>query len=208
MALARSTTPTPAPLARAGGFQLRPFLALVGAVALIVGVVWLVDPDRGASSGESGDATSVNLTGRSGVTPRPGEMAPAFTLDRLGGGTTGLAQLKGHPVLVNFWASWCPPCRGEMPDLETIAREYHDSGLVVLALNLQEDPATVQRYADALGLSVTTVALDRGGTVANRYNLTALPSSYFVDREGIVRDLNVGALTAKGLRTKLAKVLD
>jgi thiol-disulfide isomerase/thioredoxin len=186
--------------------QVPAYLKLGLALALIVGVVWLLDAGRGGEV--AGEATAITLAGGlGGVAPRIGEPAPDFALETLDGSTLALADLRGRPVIINLWASWCPPCRGELPDLETLAREYGDRGLVVLGVNLQEDRASVQRYADALGLTFT-IALDRQGAVANRYNLNALPTSYFVDRAGTVRDVNIGPLTERGLRAKLGKVLE
>lgn len=186
--------------------QWRSYAALALVVALIVGAIWLIE--GGKAEDVSTDGTKVTLTGSpSGVTPKPGELAPAFALDKLEGGSLALADLRGSPLMINFWATWCPPCRGEMPDLDALQRQHRDAGLVVLAVNLQEDAPTVRRYADTLGLTLPIV-LDRNGRVADRYNLTALPTTYFVDREGVVRDLNIGALTAKGLRTKVAKILE
>jgi cytochrome c biogenesis protein CcmG, thiol:disulfide interchange protein DsbE len=188
--------------------QARPLAALLLVLSLVVGAVWLLD---GGASSFSGDTSSnvVALTGNmgTGVTPRIGEPAPDFAIDSLGGAPIGLSALRGRPVIVNFWASWCPPCRGEMPDLEQVAREHRDAGLAVIAVNLDEDRAAVQRYATTLDLTLP-IGLDRGGRVSTLYNLAALPTSYFVDRQGVIRDMNIGALTAKGLRTKTARVLD
>ena len=181
------------------------FLKLGVAIAVLVGAIWVME---GGRAGEvSSDRTVVNMAGGAGgVTPRIGEPPPVFSLEMVDGQTLSLAELRGRPVVVNFWATWCPPCRGEMPDLENLARDYREAGLVVVGINLEEDRPTVRRYADTLGLSFRLV-LDRDGQVANAYNLTALPTTYFVDREGNVRDLNIGALTEKGLRSKVAKVL-
>ncbi|MBI4493284.1 MAG: TlpA family protein disulfide reductase [Chloroflexi bacterium] len=185
--------------------QRHPFAGLALAIALIVGAVWVLGGER---FGEAvSDSTTVTLTGtQGGVAPKIGEPAPNVTLEALAGGTLSLEELQGRPVVINFWASWCPPCRGEMPDLESLAQEYRDAGLVVLGVNLEEDRPIAQRYADTLGLSFPIV-LDRAGEMASRYNLTALPTTYFVDREGTIRDVNIGALTAKGLRSKVAKVV-
>jgi thiol-disulfide isomerase/thioredoxin len=141
------------------------------------------------------------------VTPRIGAPAPDFSVENVSGASLALSDLRGQPVIVNFWASWCPPCRGEMPDLDEVARQHSDSGLAVLAVNLDEERGAVQRYATALDLTLS-IGIDRGGRVSGLYNVVALPTSFFVDRQGIVRDLNIGALTAKGLRTKVARVLD
>lgn len=183
--------------------QRYPYLGLAVAILLMVGAAVIYERGR-ADESESG-LSVVTLAGRPGSTPRLGEPAPDFTLATLDGQRLGLADLRGRPVLINFWASWCPPCRGEMPDLAQAAREYSDVGLVVLAVNLQEEPEAIQRYATNAGLSFP-IALDRSGAVATRYNLTGLPTSFFIDRNGVVRDLNIGALTLKGLRGKLARL--
>lgn len=197
-------TATPVP---GGTRQMLPYLKLAVAILVIAGAIWFIEGGR--LSEEPSQASAVTLTGLSGgVTPRIGQPSPGFTLEALNWPTESidLADLRGRPVLVNFWATWCPPCRGEMPDLEALAQEHRAAGLVVVAINLEEDRATVERYAGALGLSMP-IGLDRDGRVSTRFNLTALPTSYFIDREGVVRDLNIGALTSKGLRTKVAKVL-
>ena len=185
-----------------------PYLGLVLGIALLVGAVWLMEGGRLQTSSAEVDPNVVSLTGIQGVaTPRVGEPAPAFSLVAIDGSTTSLADLRGRPVLVNFWASWCPPCRGEMPDLDRVAAEYRDQGLVVVGVDLEEDREPVVRYAQTLGLQLTLL-LDQAGAVATRYNVTGLPTSYFVDRDGLVRDRNVGPLTPKGLRTRVAQLLD
>ena len=187
--------------------EARAVLALISVVGVIVGAIWLLDGGISASDEPAAGAVRLVDGSGSGVTPRIGEAAPGFTVERLAGEPLALSDLRGRPVIVNFWASWCPPCRGEMPDLEDLAREQRASGLTVLAVNLDEESAAVQRYATALDLTLS-IGLDRGGHVSTLYNLVALPTSFFVDRQGVVRDLNIGALTARGLRTKVARILD
>ena len=185
-----------------------PYLGLVLGIGLLVGAVWLMEGGRLDTSATTVDPNVVSLTGIQGVaTPRVGEPAPEFSLVSTQGSITSLADLRGHPVLLNFWASWCPPCRGEMPDLDRVATEYRDRGLVVLGVDLEEDREPVVRYAQTLGLQLMLL-LDQGGAVATRYNVTGLPTSYFVDRDGLIRDRNVGPLTPRGLRSKVAKILD
>ncbi|MFN8526062.1 MAG: TlpA disulfide reductase family protein [Chloroflexota bacterium] len=179
-----------------------PFVGVLVAILLIVGAVWMLEsllPDDETS------VSGVDVESRA-ATPRIGEVSPDFTLDGLDARPIALSSLRGQPVLINFWASWCPPCRGEMPDLEEVRRDYAAAGLVVLAVNLREEAPTAQRYADALGLGFPVV-LDRTARVAARYNVTGLPTSYFVGPDGVIRDLNVGALTGRALRGKIAKIL-
>jgi cytochrome c biogenesis protein CcmG, thiol:disulfide interchange protein DsbE len=192
--------------APAGLIHIRNGLGLVLVLALVAGAVWTLD---GTRFGEDSVSDSVHLPGApgGGATPRVGEPAPEFRLERLSGGPLALADLRGRPVIVNFWASWCPPCRREVPDLDEAARQHGDSGLAVVAINLDEERAAVQRYAAALELTLT-IGLDQGGRVSALYNVVALPTSFFVERQGIVRDLNMGALTATALQAKVARVLE
>ena len=200
--------PTDRPLGLRGVLSQCPYLGLVLGIGLLVGAVWLMEGGRLDTSATTVDPNVVSLTGIHGVaTPRVGEPAPEFSLVSTQGSTISLADLRGQPVLLNFWASWCPPCRGEMPDLDRVATEYRDRGLVVVGVDLEEDREPVVRYAQTLGLQLSLL-LDQGGAVATRYNVTGLPTSYFVDRDGLIRDRNVGPLTPRGLRSKVAQILD
>jgi DsbE subfamily thiol:disulfide oxidoreductase len=208
MALIHTTLARPASLRTA--LSQYPYVGLVLGILLLVGAVWLMEGGRleTTSSDTAADAGVVSLTGIQGVaTPRLGEPAPSFSLVSVDGSTTSLADLRGRPVLLNFWASWCPPCRGEMPDLDRVAGEYRDRGLVVVGVDLEEDREPVLRYAQTLGLQLSLL-LDQGGAVATRYNVTGLPTSYFVDRDGLIRDRNVGPLTPSGLRSRVAQIMD
>ena len=132
---------------------------------------------------------------QSGPPPNPKEdsAAPDFTLDLLDGGQLTLAELRGHPVVLNFWASWCLPCRSEMPAIESIYQRYKDSGVVVIGLNLssQDSESDAWAFAQELGLTFP-IALDRDGSVRDRYQLLGLPSTYFIDQSGIIRSVVVG----------------
>jgi cytochrome c biogenesis protein CcmG, thiol:disulfide interchange protein DsbE len=184
--------------------HMRKGLALLLVLALVAGAVWTLDASGSAASGS--DFIRLPGASGSGVTPRVGEPAPEFALEGLGGVPLALGDLRGRPVIVNFWASWCPPCRAELPDLDAAVRQHGDSGLAVVAINLDEEREAVRRYAAPLDLTLV-IGLDRGGRVSALYNVVALPTSFFVDRQGIVRDLNLGALTAVGLQSKVARIL-
>ena len=124
---------------------------------------------------------------------RAGFSAPDFTLDRLGGGQMVLSGLRGKAVIVNLWASWCPPCRAEMPALEKVYRAYQDQGLEVLAVNTtaQDSEAAAAAFARDFGLTFP-ILLDRTGAVSNRYLLRGLPTTFFIDRQGVIREVVVG----------------
>jgi cytochrome c biogenesis protein CcmG/thiol:disulfide interchange protein DsbE len=125
--------------------------------------------------------------------PRQGFTAPDFTLDLLGGGQVTLSDLRGKVVLVNLWATWCPPCRAEMPAIEKVYRSFKSQGLEILAVNMtnQDSEASAAAFIQELGLTFP-IPLDRSGDVGARYILRGLPSSYFIDRKGVIRSVVVG----------------
>ncbi len=128
--------------------------------------------------------------------PRSGYPAPDFTLETLAGEAVTLSDLQGQVVLINFWATWCPPCRAEMPAIQEVYEEYRDQGFTVLAVNERESQGRVATFMDELGLTFP-VPLDRDGRVFRRYRVNALPSTFFVDREGIIRNVTIGGPMAR-----------
>ncbi|MFO7172724.1 MAG: TlpA disulfide reductase family protein [Bacillota bacterium] len=120
-----------------------------------------------------------------GRQPQPGEPAPDFALETLDGQVVRLSDLRGQVVLLNFWATWCPPCREEMPALQAVERLYREKGFRVLAINLDESPATIRSFLEQNGLELT-VLLDKDMKVTSRYGILPLPTSFFIDREGRV----------------------
>jgi peroxiredoxin len=127
-----------------------------------------------------------------------GSPAPNFTLRNLGGQEVSLADFHGKPVLLNFWATWCGPCRQEMPFLQEVAEdsEWTERGLVVLAVNLGESAATVQGFLEDNGLTFT-VLLDNTREVGAQYNTRYIPTTYFIDKDGIIRSIKIGAFAGK-----------
>jgi thiol-disulfide isomerase/thioredoxin len=125
--------------------------------------------------------------------PRQGFAAPDFTLETLDGSQLTLSGLRGRPVLLNLWASWCLPCRVEMPAIERVYQRHREDGLVVIGLNVtvQDSEAAARAFAQEFGLSFPIV-LDRDGTASARYELMGLPSTYFIDRQGIIREVIIG----------------
>ena len=107
--------------------------------------------------------------------------------------------------MLNFWATWCPPCKQEMPDIEKAYQKYRGEGLVVLGVDQMEDLDTVQKFVKQNGYSWTFL-LDSDGEASKVYRASALPTTYFVDRQGIIRDVQVGAINAALLDSKLTKI--
>lgn len=130
-----------------------------------------------------------------GRMPEAGQAAPNFTLADLEGNEVSLAAFRGRPVIINFWATWCGPCRIEMPELQRAYEERQEEGLAILAVNMEESPDMVRRFFyDDLRLTFTPL-LDQDGEVANRYAIFNLPTTYFVDPEGTIAAVHRGPLT-------------
>ncbi len=128
--------------------------------------------------------------------PQVGLKAPVFELKDLNGQTISLEDFRGKAVLLNFWATWCGPCRGEMPYLEEIYQEWSNKKLVLLAVNIGESSSQAKGYLQNNNLSLP-VLLDTREVVAQQYNITAIPTTFFVDKDGIIQDKVVGSFRDK-----------
>ncbi len=127
-----------------------------------------------------------------------GNQATDFQLPSLDGQEVSLSQFLGKPVLLNFWASWCGPCRDEMLFLQEIFedKEWAEQGLVLLAINVGEKPDTIEEFMDSYGLSFT-VLLDANHDIARKYRARSIPMTFFIDRNGIIKDVKFGAFANK-----------
>ncbi len=120
-----------------------------------------------------------------------GTLAPEIGLKDLSGRGVSIASLKGKVVLVDFWASWCSPCREELPVLESLYKKYRGKGFEIVAVNQDQSADNVRRFLSSTPLSFRVVH-DRGGAVADRYAPAKMPSSFLIDRKGIVRHVHAG----------------
>jgi thiol-disulfide isomerase/thioredoxin len=127
-----------------------------------------------------------------------GKRAPALTLQRLDGSAWAAREHSGRVLLVNFWASWCEPCRAEMPSLARLARRRASDGLVVVAANYREAVPTVQRFVERLGLGGIEVLLDRDGAAAGAWTPRIFPSTVIFDRTGVPAGVLVGEIDWDG----------
>ncbi len=128
--------------------------------------------------------------------PEVGKRAPDFQLNTLDGQSVALSDLKGKPVLVNFWATWCDPCRGEMPYLQQVYDEWRGEELILLAINIAESPSQVAEFMQSQGLSFP-VLLDSEADTAQRYNIRYIPTTFFIDKEGIIQGIKLGPFRSK-----------
>jgi peroxiredoxin len=166
---------------------------------LLFGLVWIF-----LSADRSGASTN-------GLIPAPqkGFLAPDFTLATLDGESVTLSDLRGQAVIVNVWASWCGPCRLEMPAFKKVYGEYKERGLVILAVNStsQDTRASVEKFAAEFQLPFP-IPLDAEGQVARLYRVSALPSTFFVGRDGVITRVVIGGPLAEStLRAEVESLL-
>ncbi len=166
---------------------------------LVLGLAWIF-----ASADKTGTSTE-------GLIPAPqkGFLAPDFELKTTAGETVRLSDLRGQAVLINLWATWCPPCRAEMPAIERVYNEYKDDGLVVLAVNMtyQDSFPDIAPFVEEYGLTFP-ILLDETGDVGSAYQLRSLPSSFFIGRDGVIEEVVIGGPMAEALlRTRVEEIL-
>ncbi len=123
--------------------------------------------------------------------PRKGFPAPDFEGTTLDGEMVRLRDLRGHAVVLNFWATWCPPCRFEMPAIEQVANRYAERGLVVLLINQGEPPNVIRPFLDEMGVT-QPVVIDNGEIGARLYRVRGLPTTVFIHPDGMIEDVVVG----------------
>jgi len=172
------------------------FWALVVlSLATIALGLWLWRSDRSKIASESRPAAEA-------VKP-----APDFALKTLDGSQIRLSELRDKTVLLNFWATWCPPCKAEMPDLNALHREYGETrNFTVLGIDDEEEQAEVATFAQENGIAFP-LALDSDGAVtSNRYNVRGLPTSLIIDRDGAIRDTWTGRISKEAMLARLKRV--
>jgi cytochrome c biogenesis protein CcmG/thiol:disulfide interchange protein DsbE len=126
--------------------------------------------------------------------PQANHPAPDFVLPALDGSSVRLSDFQGQVVLINVWATWCPPCRAEMPMLQAAYEQYANQGFTVLAVNLREPAPTVTAFMREYRLTFPAL-LDTDGQVSTDYRSSTLPSSFFVDRQGVIRAVYRGPMS-------------
>jgi thiol-disulfide isomerase/thioredoxin len=130
--------------------------------------------------------------------------APDLSLDALDGRHFSLSGLQGKIVLVNFWATWCPPCRSEMPAIQAVYQAHRDE-LVVLAVNEAEDPEIVKGFVGSYAFGFP-ILLDRDGSTGRQYQVMALPTSFFIDRAGTIRAANFGQMDQAYIQAQIVSL--
>lgn len=150
-----------------------------------------------------GPSASVIVISRNPLLDQP---APNFTLETVDGKTISLADLHGKPVILNFWASWCVPCREEFPLLVSAYQKYSAQGLQIVGVIHDDGPQTATDFAKSYGATWPLV-LDPGDATWHAYNGALVPISYYVDRAGIIRAVSYGPPPSGFLDDEIAKIL-
>lgn len=163
----------------------------IWAVAILAGLFAILNPTTAAGGGAG---------------PQVGSKAPDFILKSLDGQTVKLSELKGKAVLLNFFTTWCPTCRVEMPDLEAAWVTDKNHEFVLLAVDLDESEVTVSAFKQRYSLTFP-ILLDKGSRVANSYGVLPLPTTYFIDAGGIVRAKVTRQLRPEQIRAQLKSLL-
>ncbi|MDX1991842.1 MAG: TlpA disulfide reductase family protein [bacterium] len=177
---------------------------LIGAAYLCFGAAaWLLIkaelPHRAAYTGQISE-------GQRPTAPEINAFAPNFERQALDGDLFNLRDLRGSPVVLNFWATWCEPCRVEMPELEALSTIYQENNLRVVGVNVGETASLVQPWVDSLGLTFEIV-LDERQSVAALYYLRGMPSTIIISPEGIITHIFYGPVTRATLERALAPYL-
>ncbi len=178
------------------GFLTAAFACLIASVALIVGAGL---PLRAEFSGRV-------LPGERPIAPEIDAVAPPFTGSTPEGEAVDLLALRGSPVLINFWATWCGPCKTEMPAIQAVYEAHQANGLHVLAVNLSESAEAATAWSRELGLTFDVV-LDSSGQIASLYRLRGQPSTYVVAPTGVITQIFYGPTTRDALESAIKPFL-
>jgi len=174
-------------------YKLLIILAVAG-LALALGVVGLLLMQGSAKNESAGNSLETK------------EFAPNFTLALLDGKSFQFSDYKGKPVLINFFASWCLPCREEMPVLEKIVREYQPKGVVFLGIAVDDTEEKMKEFIKRYGVTFP-VGLDKTAETQKAFGLYGIPTTYFIDKKGVINYFHSGVVTEELLQHELDKLL-
>ncbi len=178
-------------------------ILLIGA-GFVAGILLGILALRLLSSRTPAPPEAATLPEEGKTSPVVGSRAPDFTLATLDGESIHLEALRGRPVLLNFWASWCGPCELEMPDIQARADRW-EGQLFVLGINYDEPQTDAQAFVDRMGITFP-ILLDEGKRVSRQYLVQGLPTTVILDSGGVVRIRHVGLLTGDQLDQYLTEV--
>jgi len=138
---------------------------------------------------------------------KAGNDAPNFSLPQLDGPAMKLSDLKGKAVVLNFWGTWCEPCKAEMPALQKQYDTYKDKGLVVVGVNIGETPVAIQSFVKQYQVSFP-ILLDRDLQITKMYRIGPIPTTFFIDRDGEIEEIFIGQMNDAIISQKVANILE
>lgn len=175
-------------------YKLLIILAIVGLIlALVIAGLLLT---QGNANNELSSKSSLEAK----------EPSPNFTLELIDGGNFNFSDYKGKPILINFFASWCLPCREEMPALEKVAHEYGPKGVVFLGIAVDDTEEKMKDFIAKYGVTFP-VGLDKTAAIQKSFGLYGIPTTYFIDKQGAINYFHSGSVTEELLHHELDKLL-
>ena len=178
----------------------------VTAALVMVGAYLVQRPTASATKGgAAGGTTATNVVAGDGPAPKIGSPAQGFTGTTTDGKQVSLSSYKGQSVWLTFGASWCAACVAEAPDIEAAYQKFKAKGVVVLAISISEDSATVKDYANRVGLTFPMIA-DPDTTIASLYRVYGIPAHFFIDKAGVLHSTKTGGLSTEQMDTALTEL--
>jgi thiol-disulfide isomerase/thioredoxin len=162
-----------------------------------IGVWWLL---AGLALLAAGCQRTTNM----GQAPKVGGPAPDFTLTAMDGGTLRLSDFKGKPVVINFWGSWCGPCRMEAPGLEAVYKKYREKKFTIIGIAVNDSEEKAKAAMSELGMTFPVGLSDQ---IAQSYGVNGIPTNIFVDKTGAIADMHVGAMSEEDFEAAVKKLL-
>ncbi|MDA8224104.1 TlpA family protein disulfide reductase [Desulfosporosinus sp.] len=182
---------------------MKKYLALIVLIGLVIWGFY----DVGTKSNSAGVPSNTDQ-GQLKIGLEKGDLAPDFELKSIDGKAMKLSSLRGKKVIVNIWATWCPPCRLEMPEMEKFYTTNKNEGVEILAVNLtkaEKSRADVPAFKKAYGITFPIV-MDENGDVARLYEVSSIPASFFIDTQGVIREKIVGPMTYDSMKEMLGTI--
>lgn len=175
-------------------------ILIVVIIAIAASILYLQQPET-IIEDDTGEEITLGTIGER-VSADVGNTVQDFKLVDYEQKAHQLSDYRGKPIILNFWASWCPFCLEEMSLFETFYQDYRDRGLELIAVNRGESLQQAKKFTDPMDLSYTLL-LNKSDDVYNSYNLQAMPTTFFIDDAGVIQDIKFGQLTEKELRGKI-----
>lgn len=170
------------------------FVVLGAALIFFIAIVAIID--RVSNSSDTAQVATVKVAASNPVSTiktgnKIGDVAPDFTLETIDGKAIKLSDYRGKNIILNFWATWCGPCRYEMPSLQSAHDTWQKADVIVLAVCVQDSVSNARNYAKANGLTFT-IPMDISGHVAESFAARGLPTSFFIDSDGVIKSIKIG----------------